>query len=396
MDNFQKSGPVKDRFCPIPLYPVDPSQLKEAMPIGNPEAFWNINLKFFYEEEDGIPLRMQSDSEPKPGEYYKRVQKVAHQLRELLDKLRTRRSDEARINNQGPFVGKTVFLARKETETFIDKEWQTVRSTLLSDGATVVPAPEGDGGTPETDVEALRRADLFVQLFHGLDQLDNAKAQLKAAEAEAKLRTGRTGRPLPILRWRRKHIDPKREWALFQTLDEEDQKFCEGARTGSLEDFKLAISEKLEELSSPTPPPPPADRQPYLYITADECDRDLAIKLQARARERTLADVMTRDESRQRQDFVEGLTQASGIIFLYGNAEAKFIEAWSKEFIRNAGLSKLLPKFTDRKWLYLAPPVKGQGGELMLPFELRVEGSQKEFTLDGIEKICAELCSVSK
>src|SRR5262249_46309034 len=116
--------------------------------------------------------------------------------------------------------------------------------------------------------------------------------------------------------------------------------------------------------------------------------------IQARAREHTLADVMTRDEARQRDDFIEGLTRASGIIFLYGNAEARFIEAWSKEFIRNAGLSKLLPKFKDRKWLYLAPPEKGQSGELMLPFELRVEGSQTEFTLEGIEKICAELRGV--
>jgi hypothetical protein len=31
----------------------------------------------------------------------------------------------------------------------------------------------------------------------------------------------------------------------------------------------------------------------------------------------------------------------------------------------------------------------------MLPFELRVEGSQTEFTLEGIEKICAELRGVS-
>ena len=57
---------------------------------------------------------------------------------------------------------------------------------------------------------------------------------------------------------------------------------------------------------------------------------------------------------------------------------------------------KLLPKFKNRKWLYLAPPEKGQSEELMLPFELRVEGSQTEFTLEGIEKICAELRGVSR
>jgi hypothetical protein len=393
MDSFQKSGPVKDRFCPIPLHPIDSSQLREAMPVKNREAFWNTNLNFFYDDGDGIPLRLKPDSEPKPGEYFKRVQKVAHQLRELLDKLKRSRSDEARINSQGPFAGKIVFLARKDTDTYIEKEWSTVRSTLLSDGPIVDPA-ESDG--PDADVDLLQRADMFVQLFHALDRLEDAKAQLKAAEAEAKSRKSKAGRSLPILRWRKKHFNATADMNFLKNLPEEDQKFCEGAQTGTLEEFKLAISDKLQELSNPPPPPPPPDLQPYLYITADKSDRSLAIKLQARARVRTLADVMTRDEALQRDDFVAGLTRASGIIFLYGSAEAKFIEGWSKEFIRNAALSKLLPKFKNRKWLYLAPPEKGQSGELMLPFELRVEGSQTEFTLEGIENICAELLDVSR
>jgi hypothetical protein len=396
MDNFQKSGPIKDRFCPIPLHPISSSQLKEAMATTNPEAFWNTNLTFFYDDGDGIPLRLKPDSEPRPGEYSKRVQKVAYQLRELLEKLRSSRSDEVRINSHGPFAGTTVFLARKGTETYIESEWLTVRNTLLSDGSTVVPTFERNDDRRYTDVELLERADLFVQLFHGLDRLEDAKAQLKGAEAEAELRKSKTGKLLPILRWRKKHFNATADANLVGNLLEEDQKFCQGAQTGTLEEFKLAISDKLQECRNPPHPPPPPDSQPYLYITADKSDRDLAIKIQARAREQTLADVMTRDETRQRDDFIEGLTRASGIIFLYGNAEASFIEAWSKEFIRNAGLSKLLPKFKNRKWLYLAPPEKGQSGELMLPFDLRVEGSQTEFTLEGIEKICAELRGVCR
>jgi hypothetical protein len=327
MDNFQKSGPIKDRFCPIPLHPINSSQLKEAIPTKNPEAFWNTNLTFFYDEGDGIPLRLKPDSEPKPGEYSKRVQKVAHQLRELLEKLRSSRSDEARINSHGPFAGTTVFLARKDTETYIESEWLTVRNTLLSDGSTVVPALERNDGSRDTDAELLGRADLFIQLFHGLDRLEDAKAQLKAAEAEAEFRKSQTGKLLPILRWRKKHFNATADTNFLRNLLEEDQKFCQSAQTGTLEEFKLAISDKLQELRNPPHPPPPPDPQPYLYITADKFDRDLAIKIQARAREHTLADVMTRDETRQRHDFIEGLTRASGIIFLYGNAEARFIEA---------------------------------------------------------------------
>ena len=147
---------------------------------------------------------------------------------------------------------------------------------MLSDRATVVPAPESNGVSPEADLEALRRADLFVQLFHGLDRLDNAKAQLKGAEAEAKFRTGKAGKPFAILRWRKKLFDPKADSALLESLAEENQKFFEGSRTGTLEEFKLAISDKLQELSNPPPPPSPAGQQPYLYITADKSDRDLA------------------------------------------------------------------------------------------------------------------------
>lgn len=393
MEKFRESGAVKDRFCPILLYPVDPSQLSEAMPIDGPEAFWNTNSNFFYDEGDGIPLLLTPDSEPKRGEYRRRVEKVAHQLRVLLDELRTR-SEEARINNQGPFAGKTVFLAGKGVDTYVEEEWQTVRRALLGDGATVVPAPERNDVSRQTDLEALRNADLFVQLFY-FDQLDDAKAQFEAAAAEAASRTDKADKPLPILRWRKRNPDPKADSLRLEKLPEEDQVFCECSLTGTFEEFKSAISDKLEELRKPPPPPRLADEGPYLYIAADKSDRDFAIKLQARAREYTVADVMTRDETQQREDFIAGLTQASGIVFLYGNAEASFIEAWSKEFIRNASLSKLRPKFANRKWLYLAPPEKGPSGELMLPFDVRNEGSQEAFTLEGIEKICAELCGDS-
>jgi hypothetical protein len=398
MDSFQKSGPARGRFCPIPLYPIDPSQLSKAMPIINPDAFWSMNLQFFYDEGDGIPLRLTPDSEPRPAEYSRRVQRAAHQLRGLLDKLLARTSKEAIINSQGPFAGKTVFLARKDIETFIEKEWLAVRSTLLSDGATLVPATGSDTIDPEADSKSLRDADLFVQLFYALDRLDDAKAQLKAAEAEAELRKGKPGRPLHILRWRKKHFNAQAEAHFVKNFPKEDQKFCEGSRTGTLEEFKLAISETLQELGKPPPLSSLASQQPYLYITADKSDYDLALKLQARAieGERALADVMTRDEAKQRQDFVDALSRASGIVFLYGNAKPQFIEAWLKEYIRHAGLSKLFPKFKNRKWLYLAPSEKGESGQLTLPVELRVEGSRKEFTLEGIENICAELFNVSR
>jgi hypothetical protein len=116
VERFQKSGPVRGRVCQIPLHPIDPSQLREAMPVLNPEAFWNTNVNFFYDDGDGIPLRLKPDSEPRPGEYSRRVIRVAHRLRELLEELRRDKS----VKRAGSLAGTTVFLARKDTESAID------------------------------------------------------------------------------------------------------------------------------------------------------------------------------------------------------------------------------------------------------------------------------------
>ena len=114
------------------------------------------------------------------------MQKVAHQLREMLDKLRTIRSDEAQINSQGPSAGKTVFLSRKETKSYIDKEWQTVRSTLLSDRATVSSGP----GEQRCDLKLTSKrygVPTCSFSFHRLDRLDNAKAQLQGSRSRSQV-----------------------------------------------------------------------------------------------------------------------------------------------------------------------------------------------------------------
>ena len=76
------------------------------------------------------------------GEYSKRIQKVAHQLRRTAQKAAKQQVGRGANHSHGPFAGTTVFLARKDTETYIEREWLTVRNTLLSDGLTVVPALE--------------------------------------------------------------------------------------------------------------------------------------------------------------------------------------------------------------------------------------------------------------
>jgi hypothetical protein len=382
MEAFRESSSLKGRFCPIPLYPVAGSQLSKAMPIDNPGAFWNTNLEFFF-YDDGIPLWLERDTEPQPGRYKRTVKKVAYQLRDRLDEIRNGTSGAP--SNKGPFSRKAVLLARKEPESNVAKEWDDIRNLLVNDGATIVPSATSESDPIKLEAEfetAVRTADLFVQLFSPLDSLDRAMAQLKSVEGR---------KSIPILQWRKRHSNSRMDLAILEGLDEDGRKFCEGenVRTGLLEDFKLAIRDELEK---PTKPPPEItiSEKPYLYITADTSDLGLARKLQAAARKRTVAVVMEEDESQRREDFENGLMQASGVVFLHGNATRQFVDRWLREFVRKTRLLKIHPMLAA---LYQAPPEKTEEDEPLVPIdELRVEGSQKEFTLQGIEKICAELC----
>jgi hypothetical protein len=370
MEAFRESSPLKGRFCPISLYPIDASKLSSVMPIDNPEVFWNMNVKFFF-HDDGIPILLRPDTELEPGLYKRTVNKVAHQLRERLDEIKMGMNKG--LTGRSLFSGKTVFLAGTVPKSYVEEEREVVRKLLVNDGATVVP-----NETAENDEAAIRKADLFVQLFSEVDSLNGPKAQLKLAQ---------TCRPIPIFQWRKK--PPNSDLTI---LDEDDKKFCEGeyVRTGLLEHFKLALRDKLAELSKPQSEIALSDK-PYLYITADTADLRLARQLQTVARKRTVADVMVEDEARRRNDFEEGLMHASGVIFLYGDAKRLFVDLWLKEFARKTRLLKLHPRIAA---LYLAPPERTEEEEPLVPIEgLRVEGSHKEFTLQGIERICAELCS---
>lgn len=370
MNAFRQSSPLKGRFCPISLYPIDATKLHKIMPVDNPDAFWNLNIKFFF-HDDGIPILLRPDTELEPGLYKRTVNKVAHQLRERLDEVKV--GANKGTHGKGAFSGRTVFLARTAPKSYVQEEWELIRNLLINDGATVVTDE-----SPASDTAAIRNSDMFVQLFSEVDSLDDPKAQLQLA---------RTAKPIPIFQWRKKPPN-----TYLTILSEGDKIFCEGesVQTGLLEHFKLALRDKLTELSrSPPPDAVPSDK-PYLYITADSPDLRLARQLQAVARKRTVADVMVEDEARRRSDFEEGLTHAAGVVFLYGDAKRLFIDLWLKEFARKTRLLKLNPKITA---IYLAPPERTEEEEPLVPIEgVRIEGSHKEFTLKGIEKICAELC----
>jgi hypothetical protein len=384
MEAFRQSGSLIGRFYPIALDPIHPSDLSSAMPIASANSFWQM-AKFYFHDR-GQPQWLEPDIEPERGSYKREVRTAARQLRERLDKLRPGAPPATDVT--GASSGRTVFLARTEPDSHILAEWEDIRKLLVNDGATVVP----DGAT-ETDAVAVESAELFVQLLTPLDNLDPARAQYELAGP----------RKIPILQWRQRISNSKADLAVLENLDEEDKKFCQGAnvQTGPLADFKARILESLKEIGEqaeetqqaneePTEltPETGSNEKPYLYITADTVDLPLARQLQVAARGRTVADIMDQDD--RQNDFIEGLKQASAMVFLYGGTTPQFVDRWVKEFVRKSRLLKVHPKLAA---LYLAPPERTAEEEPQKPFEeLRVLGSHTQFLPQEIEGICAELC----
>jgi hypothetical protein len=387
----QAGRSLNGRFCPISLYPIDELKLSRAMPLDNPQAFWNMNVKFYF-DYDGDPIVLTRQNELQPGLYSRTVSRVAHQLRKRLDEIATGKSAPADVG--GAFSGRAIFLAPVELNSAARTEWEDVRKLLLNDGATVVPDdPRGD------DSAAMESAELFVQLLSPLDSLSVARAQLKLAEAHK----------VKVFQWRKKLPNPKQDVLVLDGLDEEDKEFCQGAGTGLLEQFKVAIREELQKIredgekklrdeadklrdpndAGKLPAQSGTHAKPYLYITADTVDRRLALELQAVAVKRAVAVVMDQDETQRQSDFVEGLKMASAMVFLYGQTTPHFVDRWVNRFIRESRSLKIYPKIVA---VYLAPPERTAEEEPQKPFaELRVLGSHTQFTPEEIDRLCAEL-----
>lgn len=279
-------------------------------------------------------------------------------------------------DSSGPFAGKTVYLAAIGSESDIEDEWHEVHSLLLNDGVKVITAPAtADAPSP----------DLFVQIFSTLDALHGASSQVDAIQ--------KTHPSVPVLQWRSRLPNPKIDSEIVESLEPEDKTLCTAAsvRTGLFEEFKVAIRETLEHLMKPIQEGPSPDR-PYLYITADVSnsnDLQYARELVNAARNRADVDLMK--EKNRRKDFDAGLKYASGVVFLHGETGRQFIDEWLAYYMRKRRDKGVKVRLTA---LYRAPPKKKQDQEPLVGFDgLRPYGSEEEFTVDGIEQICAELSS---
>ncbi len=282
-------------------------------------------------------------------------------------------------DKEAPYTDKTVILAWREPESDVEEEWHAVRKFLINYGVTVLSDEVAQG-----DRLKIQNA-VFVQLFSMMDRLDRAKLQFQKFSLEYG--------PNHILQWRKTLPKSKAnssldvDLAILNSLDEEDRRFCEGAQTGSFEEFKLQVRSQLERGNT-------TGERPYLYLTFDrsnERDDRYATKLVKVAAE--LADVKVMPAKNQRRDFFGALRKASGFVFLFGDTEPSFIEDWIGYYIDGKRAIKANVRLAA---LYQAPPLNGEKKAAELKIGLRREewrtyGSRDEFIPEDIEQYLAEL-----
>jgi hypothetical protein len=391
-------GSVETRFAPVLIKPIESRHITQFFPLGNENAFWRP-FEFYFEDKAGIPHTLLHNS--RKSVYCKKIAEVAWQIKlrlvQIKEQAGAERSEQqaAAAPVTGPFNSMKVLLG--ESGEGLSGECQEVRQLLINDGVEVIPSggfPRDDRGLEELLKRELERADLFVQLLNPLGEASRlAEAEASGAAGGAKSRAQlsyecalaclkTTSRPFAILQWR----DPKIIRGALRYWPEELLDSAHIQAVG-LQQFKRAIRAKLENLRKPPPPSPTS--KPFLFITADQPDLNLANLLSEAALDHADVDVMTETEQDRKEHFLEAMKIAAGVIILHGKAPVQFVNNWLSMYVREKAKLK---RSSHLDALYRAPPPKRSNEEPRIPSrDLRTLGSQELFTLDDIRQLCKEL-----
>src|SRR5262245_47235381 len=128
---FCSSGNFTNRIVTIDLLPVSEEE-------GRPPELCGPKRNNFYVHEGKVPIKLNPVFEKQHGyEYSARLQAVAEQIKELLQKMR--RDAGVHVEEaKKPFAGKTVLLADMEPD--IQRDWEDVSAYLHAFGVTVLAA----------------------------------------------------------------------------------------------------------------------------------------------------------------------------------------------------------------------------------------------------------------
>jgi hypothetical protein len=377
LDAFCESGNFKNRIVTIDLLPVSNEE-------GRPIALRDLKRNDFYTIEENAPIKFDPRSEY-ANQYARRLQIVAEQTKDLLQRMRKERGEQVKIV-KGPFSGKTALLAERQDE--VEEQWDDIYAYLRDFGVNVLTA-DTQGQSDDLEASAafnscLEKADLFIQLLSPVDEANlAADGKPSRARLEYNLAVGRSP-TIEILQWRKPNV---RRNAL--TYWDKDLLDSPHVVVVELEEFEGEIKNKL----SPPPPrqlPVRTSNKPYIYITADEEDIAYAQVIKQKAEGEKLAGNCEIIAPKDRmKNFEEAIIISDIIVFLYGQGKAEFVDGWLKTYENRKASGAAKPAELDA--LCRAPPHKPPREMLRGPLgSFQSFGSEDKFSADVIREILEE------
>lgn len=279
-----------------------------------PEFSELIGFRFWVHDRDGMPDKILGEPEPSrdanAGEYYRKVDEVAFELKKTFYDLKAKGEKPPALPAETNEI--SIFLA--EATDDLERERSGVKSYMAQYGINVLPntcyslEPKNFRRCTERD---LANCAAFVQLLSGWagkkpEDLPNGYLQLQYDVAKTA--------GIPIFQWRHPSLD------VTAIEDENHKALLSGARVHAeaLEEFKHMVRESVMK---PLPEEQESRLNALVFVNMETSDRPLAEKV-CRELERHgvgyILPLFSDDPAENRNDLEVNLLESNGIIIVYG------------------------------------------------------------------------------
>ena len=290
-------------------------------------------------------------------DYWAKLDDLAHDLRDLLEKAREGR--EAADDAKG-----TVYLA--ETSLDLKDCRDEVRRDLLRHGYSVLPdraLPLAAGELEELVREQVAEASLAVHLVgasFGVVPEGTSESMISIQNEVAADRAAEGG--LQRLVWIAPDIEvgDERQQAFINALrDDERTYLASDLLEVPLEDLKTQIHHRLEPVEAAAERPAAGGETPQVYLICDQRDLegDGVEAIYASLFDRELEVVLPTfdgDEAQVRQDHTANLTSSDAFLFYYGAGSGSWIRNQMRELEKSRGYPDKRPEMANA--VYIAAP----------------------------------------
>ena len=293
-------------------------------------------------------------------DYLARLDDLAHDLRDLLEKV-----DAGSASETNGAKG-TVYLA--ETSLDLKDDRDSLRRDLLRHGYRVLPdrsLPLAADELEDVVREQTQRAQLAIHLIgddYGVVPEGTSRSIVELQNEIAADRAG-TG-ALQRLVWMQPDLevrDPRQQTFIEAVRDDERTYLASDLLEVPLEDLKTQVHHRLEALEreEPEPAAEAAGGPPQLYLICDQRDEDSdnLRALEDFLFERGFEVVLPQfegDEDEVRQDHVANLTASEAFLFFYGAGSSQWVRHQLRELEKSRGYPGKQPTLAHA--LYISGP----------------------------------------